>query len=208
MRGPYTNVDRIVPAERWIRSSGYRHRPNVTAESRVIATSSSSPRVVYGDVHCIAGTFQNLAIVVWDNDTQTEAMRMVADMLWRLASQFPAGIGLLQVVGERHPPLRGQTRSELNRMLRAAAGYLRCSTLVFEGQGFRAAAMRGLAAGLVMLARWPFPHQVCRTLQAALDLQMAHLPPGLPDLDRAAFSRAVDILRARFRRPPAEQRTT
>ncbi len=167
------------------------------------ATNPSLPRVVYGDVHCIAGTFHNVAIVVWDNDTQTEALRMVTDMLTRLGAQFPAGIGLVQVVGERHPALRAEARAELNKMLKAGAGHIRCSSLVFEGHGFRAAAVRGIAAGLMMLARVPFPHHVFGDLQPALDLQLAHLPPSTPRLERAALHRAVDTLRARFRRPAA-----
>jgi hypothetical protein len=160
-------------------------------------TKTSPPRVVHEDAHCTAGTFQNVGIVIWRDDTEAASVRIVGQMLGRLSSQFPAGIGLMQLVGEGHPPLRAESRAELNRVLRSGATSIRCSTLVFEGQGFKAAAVRGIAAGLVMLKRVPFPHQVVN-LQTAVDMQIAHIPPGAPRFDRAELNFAIEALRARL----------
>jgi hypothetical protein len=163
-------------------------------------TQAIPPNVVHADEHCILGTFRNVAIAIWHNDTHIEALRILGGVLPRLAAQFPDGIGLMQIVGERHPPLRADSRGELNRMLRAASSCIRCSTVVFEGQGFRAAAVRGIAAGMVMLMRVPFPHQVFGNLSLALDTQVAHLPSGTPRLDQALLSQAITSLRERFAR--------
>jgi hypothetical protein len=163
-------------------------------------THAIPPSVVHQDEHCILGTFRNVVIAVWVTDTRIEALRILGGVLPRLGADFPGGIGLVQIVGERHPPLRAESRHELNQILKAGGSSVRCSTVVFEGQGFRAAAVRGIAAGLVMLTRVPFPHQVFGKLGPALDTQISHLPPATPSLDRAALEQAIASLRARHQR--------
>ena len=175
-------------------SKGYAGAPRLTG------TQASPPNVVHADEHCILGTFRNLAIAIWHNDTHIEALRILGGVLPRLAAQFPDGIGLVQIVGEQHPPLRADARGELNRVLRGASSCIRCSTVVFEGQGFRAAAVRGIAAGMVMLMRVPFPHRVFGSLSLALDTQVANLPLGKPKLDQARLTQAITSLRQRFER--------
>jgi hypothetical protein len=161
------------------------------------------PRVFHEDAHCIAGTFRNLAIAIWHDDTQPQTVRILAQMLQRLSSQFAAGVGLMQVIGEHHPNLRSESRAELNRMLKAGTPYIRASSLVFEGQGFRAATIRGIAAGLVMLTRVPYPHKVFADLKTAIDFQVTHLPSSFritaPDL-----AQALTTLRTRHRDRPLQ----
>ena len=51
------------------------------------------------------------------------------------------------------------SRNELAATLRGAS-FIKASAVAFEGQGFRAAAVRGVVTGLTALARQPFPHKV------------------------------------------------
>jgi hypothetical protein len=157
------------------------------------------PKIVHQDDHFFAGTFQNMAIAVWEDETLPTNVRLLREMVRRLGGEHPGGIGLVQVVGAHHPHIGPDARNELGVLLKASAPYIRCSTVVFEGTGFRAAAVRGLVAGLVMLSRVPFPHQVFATLEAAVDWQVAHMRTINPALGRPALTEAIEDMRARAR---------
>jgi hypothetical protein len=157
------------------------------------------PRIVHQDGHCLIATFENVGIAIWIDDTERKSVQLLGETLRRLANDYPQGVGLVQLVAEDHPPLRSETRAELNLMLRRGTGYIRCSTVIFEGTGFRAAALRGIVAGLVMLARVPFPHQVFAKVEAAADWQLAHLRPTSPQLLDTDLVGAITALRARVR---------
>jgi hypothetical protein len=82
-------------------------------------------------------------------------------------------------------------------MLKGGAGYIRSSTVVFEETGFRAAAVRGIVASLIMLSRVPFPHRVFASVAAAMDWQLELLRAIAPDLGREELVGAIEALRSR-----------
>src|SRR5262249_33324306 len=69
------------------------------------------------------------------------------------------GIGLLTIVEARTPMPNAQARDALAAFLKEASGYIRASAVIFEGNSFRASAVRGVATGLTLLAKQPFPHK-------------------------------------------------
>jgi hypothetical protein len=61
-------------------------------------------------------------------------------------------------------------------VLRAAGKSVACSGIVFEGTGFKMAAVRAIVTGLTMLARPEFPHLVFADVQEASKWMCARLP--------------------------------
>lgn len=61
------------------------------------------------------------------------------------------------------PP--SDARESIAGFLRDASDYIQASGVVFEGTGFRAAAVRSVVVSLTMLARQQYPHKVFATLE-------------------------------------------
>jgi hypothetical protein len=118
--------------------------------------------------HAMA-SWDSVFVVIFRTDTTAEAIRTLRRESAKLARANPKGIFLLTIVQQGAPAPAQAERNALADYLRSAAGYIRGSAVIIEGQGFRSAMVRGVATGLTMLARQPFPHQVC-TLPGAGDL--------------------------------------
>jgi len=158
-------------------------------------------RVVAQNAYAAVGTFENIGVAIWKTATTIDLVRVVGSTLQTLAQEHERGIGLIQVIGETHPALSSDVHRELQKMLVGASANLRCSTVVFEGQGFRAAAVRSVVTGLAMLARLPFPHHIFATVPIAVEWELAHLKRIAPDLKRDEVIRAIEGLRARTNVP-------
>lgn len=88
---------------------------------------------------------------------------------------------MLGVVEARTPPPDGETRKALAAALESGAGFVQASALAFEGEGFQAAMVRMVAAGLAMIARPPFPHQVFADVSSGaawLEQRIEAVQPG------------------------------
>jgi hypothetical protein len=154
--------------------------------------------VIQHNAYAALGTFENIGVAIWKSATTIELVGVLGAALQKLGQEHEGGIGLIQVVGDTHPALPSDVHRALQRMLVGAAGHLVCSTVVFEGQGFRAAAVRSVVTGLAMLARLPFPHHIFATVPIAVDWEIAHLKPVAPNLRRDDVVRAIEGLRARI----------
>jgi hypothetical protein len=116
---------------------------------------------------------------VWRHETRAEDVRLVSDTLHRLAATHPEGVGFVQFLDDRSDSvtLDAQARTSLSQLLTRGKPYIKCSSLVFTGLGFRASAVRALVTGIALLARPGFPHQVFASAPAAADAQAALLAP-------------------------------
>ncbi len=126
----------------------------------------------------------DVLVIVWRGTTTKVAVQRLRERLASLGKARHAGIGLLTIVEAGAVLPSNEARDHLARMLREAH-QVRASAVCFEGDGFRAAAVRGVVAGLTMLARQPFPHKVFSTLELA----GAWLVPALRE--KAAMS--IDV---------------
>jgi hypothetical protein len=129
----------------------------------------------------VAGVWLNIGIAVWRNETRAEEVRFMSEVLGKLASKHPnSGIGFVQVVETTCEKLDATARMALADLLRAGRSYLRCSTVVYEGETFRAAAVRMIVTGFVTFVRPGFPHHVFSTVAQAAKWQASHLMPKAP----------------------------
>lgn len=80
----------------------------------------------------------------------------------------PGGIGLLTIIHATAPLPEKEERSLIAKFLHQSGGFIKQSTVVVEGEGFRSACVRSVVTGLTQLARQPFPHKVY-TLSAGMN---------------------------------------
>lgn len=152
-----------------------------------------TPKIVDVDLNHVAGVWKNMLVVYWLGETNPGAVARVTQHLQRLGAQFSTGIGLMQVVGATTGPPPSDARDALAKMLKSGSSFIVCSSLVVPGVGFRMAAARALATGLIMLARPNFPHEVYSTVEEAAIWHCSLLPPT--EGPRVAPSDIVSIVK-------------
>ncbi len=139
--------------------------------------------------HCTVVTWLNVCVTVWHEQTLVEDIAAVSEVLGRLSREDPQGVGLVQFVDDGCRSLSPESRAAITKMLERGRPYIKCSTVIFNGDGFRAAAIRALATGIFWLARPGFPHQVFADTASAAALQASYLAP------RGSERRWAEVLR-------------
>ena len=134
------------------------------------ATRQFSPiqlAMVEMDEHHGAATWQNLFMVYWNGQTKADAVTRLTRPLLDLKAENPSGIHLIQVVAAKSGPPSNEARTALVALLRAASSGTISSSLVVPGVGFRMAAARAFATGLIMVVQLRFPHEVYASVERA-----------------------------------------
>lgn len=127
------------------------------------AKRDSSPRqleIVELEEHHVLATFRNVAIAVWVDETTVEAVQRAQQMVERLALEWDDDIAFLQVFGEDVQHVDASARTALMTLLAAGTGSIRDAPVVYEGTGFRAAAIRAIVTGLLTQRHYGFSHRV------------------------------------------------
>ncbi len=96
-------------------------------------------------------TWRNVLIQSFASEARIGTLKRSSEILRRLASTHPAGVGFMIIVSHSGRPPDQQCRQEWVAQMSAA--YTRAVLVLFEGQTFRAALVRGVVTGLVLLAR-------------------------------------------------------
>jgi hypothetical protein len=122
-------------------------------------------------------TWLDVCVVVWRHQTRAEDVRLVSDALFRLSAQHRDGVGFVQFLDDRSDSvsLDARARTALSQLLTRGKAYIKCSSIVFTGSGFRASAVRAVVTGITWLARPGFPHHVFASAASAAEAQAAVL---------------------------------
>jgi hypothetical protein len=139
-------------------------------------------------------TWGNVFVNIWRHETSLGAANSVRAACDRFGAEHPRGVLLLTVIHETAPAPPPAARNAIAEWLKNGH-YIRASAVVMEGQSFRAAFVRGVVTGLTLLARQPFPHQVCSIDAAGLLFEKESQRARLP-FDRGSFASAIRELRA------------
>jgi hypothetical protein len=155
--------------------------------------------------YCVIVTWMNVCVVIWRDQTRVEDVRLVSDTLQRLAEEHRDGVGLIQYIDDRSESLSltQEARTALAELLRRGRPYIRCSSLVFTGEGFRASAVRAIVTGIAWLARPGFPHQVFAKTADAAAVQASHFVPAGSQKSWASLLEEI-VHKARDLTPSAE----
>tara|TARA_B100001750_G_scaffold232269_1_gene231234 strand:+ start:340 stop:798 length:459 start_codon:yes stop_codon:yes gene_type:complete len=142
----------------------------------------------------VLGTADQLLVCVWRGLTTAAAMEEVARTAKRMA--FESAPFAMVAIFEANAVLPGtRARREMTDLFRSIGDAVSCSAVVFEGHGYRAAAVRGMMRGLSLAARQPFPHEVFDDVPAAATWMAEHGSP----VPAALIVSQVGFLRARVR---------
>lgn len=115
---------------------------------------------------CVA-RWENFYVVIWRVNTTMTGLEAFAGGFLDFVKGFPDGVGLVTIVEAGAPLPAADVRQATAELLAEAAPHVRCSAVVFEGIGFRAAAVRGIVTSISMLARPPYPHRIFSTVTEA-----------------------------------------
>lgn len=112
-------------------------------------------------------SWQQIFAVIWRRETTMQGASHLRAGCTEFAMHHPRGIGLLTIVEARAPMPPSEPRNEIASFLHDASSFIKCSAVVYEGTGFRAAAVRSVVTGLTMMARQAYPHRVCDLVEAS-----------------------------------------
>ena len=140
-----------------------------------------------------SGSFGPLAVSIWDAPARVDDARVAADLL-STVSRHSAPLLVLAVLGPETPPPDGPVRDMLaKRITELGDKKIACVANVVEGQGFRAAALRGVLSGMGAMIRPKFPQITAATIPEASQALAENSQNRLTSL---AIAQAVRELRA------------
>jgi len=111
--------------------------------------------------------WDRVVLVVWRGRTTLSSVRLGEQVFEQHASRCAGPVLLLTIVEPAAPLPALEARMELVAFLRRGAGRIERSALVFEGEGFRAASVRAVVAGMSLFSRPAYPHRVFSSVSGA-----------------------------------------
>lgn len=111
--------------------------------------------------------WDRVVLVVWRGKTTLSAVRRGEHLFEQHASRCAGPVLLLTVIEPVAPLPALEARMELVAFLRRGSGRIERSALVFEGEGFRAASVRAVVAGMSLFSRPAYPHRVFSNVSSA-----------------------------------------
>ena len=115
----------------------------------------------------------NVLVVVWRERTLAHDVLTVRRHFESVKSMHPKGMLLLTLVDAKAPPPNEAARTALVEFFRSGEGCIAAGAVVLEGHSLRTAFVRGVATGLAMMAKLPFPF-VPTTMAGAIKLLDSH----------------------------------
>src|SRR5438445_187344 len=134
------------------------------------------PRIIESTRDHAIGAFRDVLFLVWRRDTSLAASRAFDRAAHDLARVVGTQIGLLTVVEAEAPIPTSAAREALSSTMKSCSDVLIASAVTFEGEGFRASAVRGVATALSLMAKPPYPHKTFATVRDAARWLSSRMP--------------------------------
>jgi hypothetical protein len=154
---------------------------------------SWSPRLVHGDENYVLGYNGPLFAVIWRNLTTVAGARHLSSAFHEYAKAGRKH-GLVTVIEADAPLPESDARDAIAEFLNGISEQCVVSAVIFEGAGFRSAAVRAVVTGLTMLARQAYPHRVFASLEEAAPWYVQRAPDEW-GMDQARFLDAIAGIR-------------
>ena len=118
---------------------------------------------------------RDVVLAVWDRvvlalfrgRTTVQALRRAGQLVPELHASSKELVFMLTVVEEQASLPALEVRMELVSFLKGVNGQVDRSAVVFEGEGFRAASVRAVVAGVSLFSRPDYPHRVFGSVGSA-----------------------------------------
>ena len=105
-------------------------------------------------------TWDHLVFVIWKKETTVEGVNHVWSSIKNRGKTFDKGIIMVAIVKQDAAMPTPEARSRLSSGLNDNELNVKASAVVYEGKGFRSAAVRSVVTGLAMVTKQIFPHKV------------------------------------------------
>jgi hypothetical protein len=148
----------------------------------------------------VLAVWDRVIILFFRGRTSAGTVRRCEHLIDEHARRRREQVMLLTIVDVEAPLPALEVRTEIAGALHRLNGKLARSAVVFEGEGFRAASVRAVVAGVSLFARAAYPHRIFSRVGAAGRF-LAGGADGLPPPHE--LIRAVSQARARQGSPPS-----
>lgn len=145
------------------------------------------------------GIYRGALLYVWRRRATAESCRVWRRVMYEASRRPRIAPGVvLGIVEATSPPPDLEVRNELVQLVADNVnGYIRAGAVVYEGDGFRAAMVRGVTTGLQLLSRHAYPQTVCSSVAAGASFLVAELQrQGHASCAQAELVYAMELLRA------------
>jgi hypothetical protein len=116
---------------------------------------------------CVLALWEGVVLGLWRGKTTGAAMQRVGQIVKQYAIERQGPLLILTVVEKNAPLPPSEARAELVSFLKGGNGLVERHGLVFEGEGFRAASIRAVVAGVALFSRPDYPYRVFESVSAA-----------------------------------------
>src|SRR5688572_26492196 len=113
------------------------------------------------------GYFGPLAVTVWEG-AAAPADAQAAITLLNAVAKDDEQVLMLAILGPNAPPATADVRDAISNAIRRLGPQVKAAASVVEGEGFRAAAMRGALIGMGFVVRMNYPHKIYATVGEAV----------------------------------------
>jgi serine/threonine-protein kinase len=128
----------------------------------------ASPRVLTLDDDHLTAVWGPVFLTVWKKVTRPDYARSIQFAVRDLAHSVPnERVACLTIIEEKAELPNAESRTAVANIFRFNLEHIVCSANVMEGEGFRAAAVRGVVTGIALVARQPFPNHVFSSVSQA-----------------------------------------
>jgi hypothetical protein len=116
---------------------------------------------------CVMALWEGVALGLWRGKTTVAAMRRAGQIIATYGAERQSRVLLLTVIEEEAPLPTLEARMEMVAFLKLANAVVERHAIVFEGEGFRAASVRAVVAGVALFSRPDYPCRVFGSIGAA-----------------------------------------
>jgi len=155
---------------------------------------SWTPHLVHAEHDYALGHNGPVFAVIWRDQTTVAAARHLKTAFHDFAKKGQK-YGLVTIIEEDAPLPESDARDAVAEFLNGISETCVVSAVIFEGGGFRSAAVRAVVTGLTMLARQAYPHRVFGSVDEAAPWYVQHAPTEWR-LGHERFTHAVSDIRA------------
>jgi hypothetical protein len=128
------------------------------------ASKRSDVDVIEAASDHVFGTWRDVFVSVWRSAATARTAVRLATVLRRFAAGHSGGVSMIVVIEPGCTMPDTEARERMSRDMKRHETFTRHMVLVYEGEGFRAAAVRSVVAGMQLLSRQVVPTTTVATV--------------------------------------------
>lgn len=156
---------------------------------------SNAPTILFSDADASFGQLGPTFFIVWKERTLATTVERMRETMLRRMRAIEGRIGILIVVAPDAPMPDAAARQGIAKLFADLGDRLAGSALAYEGEGFRAAAVRGVVTGIALLVRRPFPHRIFESARSGAEWLAGELAKGGAEVAPSELVACTELVR-------------